>query len=237
MEKAGRDDRAVALKLASRVKGLANTMKNYRGKLQGMKRVGIVERKREEERRLQAFIDRDPARKAAAGDLLRHFAEVYDDMRRGAERNMIVSYLRSQVALLNIAATVHEAALERPKPDLERRAEYTDRNFPQTRKRLELAVDNACVPVDREILRELLLRASRLDGRLGIPFFDRALAGPDTDKAVAELIDGIYPGSRVLDRSGLAELLKMTPAELEAANDPAVTAAAALYPAVSELRR
>lgn len=237
MEKAGRDDRAVALKLASRVKGLANTMKNYRGKLQGMKRVGIVERKREEERRLQEFIERDPARRAAAGGLLGRFAEVYDDMRRDAERDMLVSYLRSQVALLNVAAAVHEAALERPKPDLERRAEYTDRNFPQTRKRLELAVDNAYVPVDKEILRELLLRASRLDGKLGIPFFDRALSGPDADKAVAGLVDGIYSGSRLLDRTGLAELLKMTPAELEASNDPAVKAAAALYPAVSELRK
>jgi hypothetical protein len=35
MEKMGNDDRSVSLKLDNRIKGLANTMKNYRGKLQG----------------------------------------------------------------------------------------------------------------------------------------------------------------------------------------------------------
>ena len=44
MEKMGAEDPAVALLHAARIKGLANTMKNYRGKLKGMKRLGLVER-------------------------------------------------------------------------------------------------------------------------------------------------------------------------------------------------
>ena len=64
MEKLGAADRGVALKHASRIKGLANTMKNYRGKLKGLKRLGLVDRRREQEAGLQAFILADPERRA-----------------------------------------------------------------------------------------------------------------------------------------------------------------------------
>ena len=69
MEKLGAADRGVALKHASRIKGLANTMKNYRGKLKGLKRLGLVDRRREQEAGLQAFILADPERRASYGAL------------------------------------------------------------------------------------------------------------------------------------------------------------------------
>src|SRR4030042_7004626 len=56
MKKMGPGDRGVALLHAARLQGLANTMKNYRGKLKGMKRLRLAEGRREEEEALQNFI-------------------------------------------------------------------------------------------------------------------------------------------------------------------------------------
>lgn len=48
MERAGKDDRATAMKFEPRIKGLANTMKNFRGKVKGLERLQLVQRKLDE---------------------------------------------------------------------------------------------------------------------------------------------------------------------------------------------
>jgi len=58
-EEKGEDDPEFALRISSRIKGLANVEKNYRGKMQGFKRLDLIEKKKEEENRLQEFINAD----------------------------------------------------------------------------------------------------------------------------------------------------------------------------------
>jgi hypothetical protein len=236
MEKMGQGDRAVALKHAARIKGLANTMKNYRGKLQGMKRVGIVARKKEEERLLEAFIAADPARKAGYSGLLGKFAAVYDEMRENAEYRLVMNYLRSNVNLLNFAATINEASLERPKKDLEREAEYMDRNFAQTKRRVGLALDNYYGPTDRAIFKELLLRGARLAPAQALPVFAAIAAASDKDKAAETLVANLYGRTRLHDKDFTLAALDRPAADLKVMSDPFVELAAALYPEYKKLK-
>ena len=236
MEKLGQADRAVALKHAARIKGLANTMKNYRGKLQGMKRVGIVAGKRDEERRLQAFIAADPAREARYGDLLPRFAAVYDEMRADAEFRLVLGSLRSNVNLLGFASTIHEASIERPKKDLEREPSYMDRNFPQTKRRLVLSLDNYYEPTDRAIFKALLLRLVKLPQGQKLPAFAAVASAGDKDRAAEDFVAGLYGRTRLADKAFTAAALDMSAADLKAANDPLIELAASLYPEYKKLR-
>ena len=52
LENLSKDNTEFELKFASRIKGLANTSKNYKGKLRGLKRINLVEQKRNEEKEL-----------------------------------------------------------------------------------------------------------------------------------------------------------------------------------------
>jgi hypothetical protein len=238
MEKMGEADRAVALKHAARIKGLANTMKNYRGKLQGMKRVGIVDRKKEEERLLESFIAADPARKARYSGLLPRFAAVYDEMRASAEYRMFLNYLRSNVNLLNFAAMIVEASLERPKKDIDREPEYMDRNFAQTKRRVELALDNYYEPTDRAIFKELLVRGARLAEGRALPVFAAvAAAAVKGEYAVEAFVADLYGRTRLHDRDFVMAALDKPAADLKVMNDPLVEVATALYPEYKKLRK
>jgi hypothetical protein len=228
MEKMGEGDRAIALKQAARIKGLANTMKNYRGKLQGMKRVGIVEHKKEEERLLESFIAADPARKARYSGLLAKFAAVYDEMRAHAQFRMVMGYLRSNVNLFNFAYAINEASLERPKKDIEREPAYMDRNFSQTKRRLGLALDNYYEPTDRTVFTELLARLGRLPGSRDLPEFD---------KAAAAFVADLYTRTRLADKAFTLAALDKPNADLKVMDDPLVKLAASLYPEYKKLRR
>ncbi|MFZ2053869.1 MAG: S46 family peptidase [Candidatus Aminicenantales bacterium] len=236
MEKMGAEDRGVALLHASRIKGLANTMKNYRGKLKGMKRLGLVERRREEEKALQQFIEADPKRRERYGTILADIAAVYEENRQTFDYEMVLGYLRGSVNLLGIASSVHEAAIERRKPDLERESAYMDRNFPRSKQRLLLGLRNYYEPTDKAVFRDLILRAAKLQAPSGIKPIDEALGGDFSEKAIGEYLERIYAGTKMSDSQFVEGLLEMTPEELAKVQDPFLDLARALYPAVRELR-
>ncbi|MBN2408234.1 MAG: S46 family peptidase [Candidatus Aminicenantes bacterium] len=236
MEKMGAGDRGVALLHASRIKGLANTMKNYRGKLKGMKRLGLVERRREDEKALQRFIEADLERRERYGTILTDIAAVYDDNRASFGSEAILGYLGSSVNLLGLASTVHEAGIERPKPDLEREPAYMDRNFPRVRQRLMLGLRNHYEPTDKAVFRELILKASKLPEASRIKPLDEALGGDFSETAIGGYLNKMYAGTRLNDSRFVEKLLEMTPGELAKVEDPFLDLARALYPDVLELR-
>jgi hypothetical protein len=215
MEKMGAEDRGVALLHASRIKGLANTMKNYRGKLKGMKRLGLVERRREEEKALQQFIEADPKRQERFGTILADIAAVYEEERATFEYEMVLGNMGRFVQMLGIASSVHEAAIERQKPDLERESAYMDRNFPRSKERLLLGLRNYYEPTDRAVFKELILRASKLPPAGRIKPLDEALAGDFSEKAIGEYLDRMYSGTKMSDSQFVEGLLQMTPADLD----------------------
>jgi hypothetical protein len=236
MEKMGADDRGVALLHAARIKGLANTMKNYRGKLKGMKRLGLVERRRAEEKALQSFIDAEAKRKSANGTILGDIAAVYDEMRAAFDYETVLDYLRGSVTLIGCAFTVNEAALERRKPDLEREPAYMDRNFPQTKERLLLSLRNYYEPTDRAIFKELLLRASRLKEPRRIRGVDDLIKMDFSEPAIDAYLNKAYGASGMNDAKFVEELLDKSPDQLAAVQDPFLDLARAIYPAVLEVR-
>jgi hypothetical protein len=236
MEKMGAKDRGVALLHAARIKGLANTMKNYRGKLKGMKRLGLVERRRGEEKELQAFIEADAKRKSANGTILAEIAAVYDEMRGAFEYESLLDYLRGSVNLIHFAFTVNEAALERRKPDLERESAYMDRNFPQTRQRLLLSLRNFYEPTDRAVFKELLLRASRLKGPRRVQAVDELFKGGFGEAEADAYLGRAYAESKMSDARYVEGLLDKSAEDIAAIRDPFLELARAIYPAVVEVR-
>jgi hypothetical protein len=159
MEEMGKNDRAIALKHDARIKGLANTMKNYRGKLLGMKRLHIVENKQAEEKLLQKFIDTDPQRKSVYGSVLEEIGKVYQDMTDHAAAEMVLDNLRSSSTLLSYGFTLYESGLELQKPDLERLPAYTDRNLNATKANLKQGLRNFYEPTEKAFNKHMVLKA------------------------------------------------------------------------------
>ncbi|MBN2432782.1 MAG: S46 family peptidase [Acidobacteria bacterium] len=230
MERLGAADRVAAIKLAARSKGLSNTWKNYRGKLKGIGEVNLLARRRRAERQLQEYIAAEPDRQAGYGDVLPEMEQIYREITATAPRELTLQYLVETPTLLGIAFQVNEAVLERQKPDLERRSEYMDRNFPQTRQRLELNLQNVVPAADRAILTEILNRAARLQDDQRIPAVDRLLSGGDAPQAIADFLDGAYARTRLTDPAYALALLRESPTTLPEQDDPFLTLAAALYP-------
>jgi len=236
MEKMGESDRSIALKHLSRIKGLSNTMKNYRGKLKGLMRIGLVDKKRDEEKVLQKFIGADEKRRAEYGDVLEKIGKIYEEVREQAEYELILDYLRRSVNMIYFGYSVYEASFELRKKDLERESAYMDRNFARTKQRLLLTLKNYYEPTDKVILKEMLKRAARLQGKYRIPAIDDIIKDDSSEKAIDDFIEKAYSQTTLKSALSLLEALKKSPKKLRKLEDPFVELAAALYPTYQKLK-
>ncbi len=235
MQQFSRGDRAIALKHDGRIKSLANVEKNYRGKLIGMKRLNLVEKKRAEERALQQFIAADSLRNATYGNLLQQIEGIYQQMRDQAERDLVLTYLLRSSTALNNAYTVYEAAIERQKKDLERSGAYMDRNFDRTKERVFLSLREYYEPSDRAIFKEMLLRAARLPADQQIPAIQKLIGSrKNPEQAIDRFLEKAYRRTRMTDEKALAECFQRSLEELKKLDDPFVQLALELYPTYKE---
>jgi hypothetical protein len=236
MEEIGKTDRAVALKHDARIKGLANTMKNYRGKLLGMKRLHLVEGKFEEEKALQQFIESDPKRKELYGTVLEDIGKIYREMSDWAPSELVLDYLRGSSVMLGYGFTIYESALELQKPDLERLSSYTERNLANTKRGLSQALRNYYEPTDKAFLKHMLMQAANLLEMQRIPAIDEILKGGSAEQAIDQFIQTAYARSKLNDEKIVIDSFGNKPAEVEQMDDPFVQLARVLYPTYLKLR-
>jgi hypothetical protein len=236
MEEIGKTDRAVALKHDARIKGLANTMKNYRGKLLGMKRLYLVEGKFEEEKALQQFIESDPKRKELYGTVLEDIGKIYREMSDWAPSELVLDYLRGSSMMLGYGFTIYESALELQKPDLERLSSYTERNLANTKRGLSQALRNYYEPTDKAFLKHMLMQAANLLEMQRIPAIDEILKGESAEQAIDQFIQTAYARSKLNNEKIVMDFFGKKPAEVEQMDDPFVQLARAFYPTYLKLR-
>ena len=69
------------LAIASDIKSINNTLKNFGGQIEGLKKLDVVARRRAQENALQTWIDADADRRAKYGDILPGITKLYEGVR------------------------------------------------------------------------------------------------------------------------------------------------------------
>lgn len=230
MEEAGRNDRAIAIKHANRIKSLANVEKRARGQLKGLNRAGLIERRQQQEAELRQFISADPQRQSQHGQLLDEIAAVYQEMSASAESEMLDRNFVDACRTLHLAYQVYDAAVERAKPDLDRESAYMDRNFAQTVQQLRLVQQDLDVPTDLKILTGLLEQLIQSSP-------DPARRRLQPAEVLGQPLDQWFAASPWSKADYLDQVLGKSPAELGNLPDPALKWVIAMYPRLTELRR
>ncbi len=239
MEDLGRGDRATALKFDARIKGLANTMKNYRGKLVGMKRLGLVATKRDEEAALQKYIDADPQRKATYGTALEQTGKVYAEMTGRAQYELALDTFTGtspMSQLVRIGNTVFDAGREMAKPSAERAAAYRDAALAETKKASAGNVGSYHEPAERLFLAKALTLAAQLPKDQRIAPIDERLRGDNSVQNVKRLVDEWVAATTLKTAEGLANAIGRSADDLARLNDPFVSLAKDLAPLAQKLR-
>jgi hypothetical protein len=238
IEEAGQDKRDVQIKYARIHSGLNNSLKNYQGKLEGMERIGLIEKKKKLEKKFLDWAAQDPERKKKYGSTISAM-EAY--MERAEKHNarssllgqMVSSYFGS--ALLSQAYTIYRTVMERQKPDIEREPSYQDRNIPYIKTGIELAERGYELATDRAFFKHQLKKLLALPADQ-LPEALRMLMAKKSEQSIEEYVDRLYDSTIIADPKKRLEMVDMKPDELLKLNDPFINLASKLETEMKSLR-
>lgn len=229
-----KEDPAGGLKVASLVKGLENTMKNYEGNVEGMNKTHFLDKKLAFEKEFLAWANSTPERKTKYGDILSKEKEQYDIIAKTYDRDNVLGILQSILSgtLNGVANSIYGLAREMEKPEEERQPGLTEEAIGQYADGLQYTYNDYYEPVDKALLLRALKMAETLPADQRIPELDRLLNKDGL--TLADWVEKAYKTSGISNLDYTRSLLGKSSSDLEKLDDPFLDIAAAIYPAAED---
>ncbi len=231
-----KNDKALALAVASRVQSLNNGLTKNRGVLEGLVKGGSLVKKEAAEKKLETWIAADPARRKKYGDILPALRALQSQSEKTRERDSALSALASASSYISAAQTLYRLSVERAKPDIERESGFQERDWTRIRESQDRLQRTLNVTADRALLRWAMGLAAALPADQRIPALDQAagltagLPKAAADAAVDAFLTRLFAGTKLGDRDFRLGLLEKTTADLMATKDSFILLAAQLEP-------
>ncbi|MEE8604062.1 MAG: S46 family peptidase, partial [Candidatus Aminicenantaceae bacterium] len=238
LEKASENNREIQIKYAGSIKGLNNSLKNYRGKIEGMENIAILDIKNDQEKKFLDWVKQDPDRQKKYANVLDDIEIFMKKYKIHSRKSDLLSQLVSSrlgSALLSQAHKIHRTVEERQKPDIEREPGFQERDLSDIKQRIELAERGYDLKTDRAFL------TYRLKSLVDYPWkqipeaFKNLLVKP-SNEAIERYVDNLYEKTSLADKAVCLKLLEMKPEELLRLDDPLLNLAADLEKEMKELR-
>lgn len=248
LDEVSRDNPETKIRVTNRVNSLNNGLTNNRGILEGLQRGGIMAKKRAQEEAFRAWIAAEPAARREFADALAALDRLQGEIRRTRSWDGAFTAVTGSDSpfmpgsLFGAAEAIHRLAIERVKADLDRDADYQERNWTRIREAQERLQRSLDLKADRALLRYGLQEALRLPADRRIAPLDAAIGlkpGMTEEQvraAVETLLDRLYAGTKLADREVRLGLLEKSAAEVAATKDSFLELATAFYP-LSEQQR
>jgi len=211
---------------------IQNSLKVYRGQLQGLKDNALIGRKLKEEEALRKSIAANPDRQKIYGDTWDAIAKAHQGLPSYIRERRIFDQAGGfNSTLFGFARTLVRLAAENQKPNAERLPEYTDAR----RASLELGLYSPA-PIHEDF--EKLKLADSLGFMVELlgadhPLVKQVLDGKTPEARADELIDG----TKLKDPAFRKQLAGGGQQAIEASTDPMIVLARLIDPKARELRK
>lgn len=214
-------DKAKQLAFANRIKGLANTMKNYQGKLKGLKKLNLVGQKFEEEKQLQNFIETDPNLRKQYGNVFNNIHRIYNEINSTAMADLWVRQITTFSPSISMATFVLNYVEEMQKPDAERRAPFQEKNLKQSLNQLQTLKAGHNGEFEKAMLMKMLMEASKYKQTSRVAAVDFLLEGNGvtTELAFKDFVEKSVLGSQIMKKEYFESLLTKKPEDILGSND------------------
>ena len=219
MQQTGFNDKSLEIKQAARVRKLANATKNYKGKLQGLERIGLIEQKREEEKQLQAYINSDPQLKDKYGRLLEKIDDYYKVVFSDVHRDLWFQQIYSSTNLLAAANVVNNLKIKLNEFDAAKRVSYLKENNSKIKASIDAFYTSYVEETDKRLLKRMLIDALKVPDNQRILGVDNLFKGKN-EKAVGPYIDKLYKSTQFKSKEFAMKIPDMTWEELFKLKDP-----------------
>ncbi len=226
MEDLSEGNTAAEIKYAGKIKSLANTTKNFKGKLQGFKRAGLTQQKKADELELEKFIAADPQLRAKYSDVIPKINSIYSEIIANAPRNMWYDFVYSTSPALQFAAAMdnYGDAYKNLKTDADRE-EFITKQKPRLEQMLNKYLGSYDRPFEEAAMEHMFKQARALDAGNRIKTVDELVK---TDEAVPAFVTDLYNKTAFNNPTAVKELFEKDITKLLLMEDEMITLASKL---------
>jgi Peptidase S46 len=232
LTKLGERNQASMIRLADRIFDLSNSLKSFEGNIRGLKRMNLVERKREEEAALVKWLDANPAMKARYGNVLSQFEALYQDTRSYSLKRSALGNLFSSGDLITALEFAYGRALDKEKPANQRQSQFNDPALQRMTARFGNGWGERDVEVEANMLAVALARLAKAPEGQKLPYAEKLFEGASgrTRRAAEiEFAKIAIENSKFKAFDEIKKLFNATAAEIRAVDDPALKLVVAAF--------
>lgn len=237
MEAIGKRDKATGLKLATRIKRNANVMKNYRGKLNGLKGIGLVAQKAKEDEALSQFINSDLELKSKFGNLMENIDHLYQQINSDAQRDLWFSQIYNSTSLLQVAKQINTFKSNLDAKPTSQKEAYFNANIESLKNTLNTVYDAFDMEVDKKLLKRMMSDATKLNSNQKVTAVDKVTSkGSNSENMINDFIIDSYNLSRLKDQQFVLNTLLRSIRSISDYNDAILLFERDLNKQIAELK-
>ncbi len=229
IEQEGEADAQARIRYASQLQSLKNSIKRYRGELEGLRRSHAVGVRQQDEAQMLAWLERQ----AAANTLRPQIDAVMALIAEGnaqRERDLLLGLMQSRTQLFSSALRLQRLAHERTRPDAERENGYQLRDEALIASTLRQVQRRYDPTVEKKLLGVLLTRYQQLPDAQRLTEFDMAFGR--TPVELAQTLDRIYATTKLGEEAQRLHWMGADAAAVANTDDSLLQLAAKLQPAL-----
>ena len=240
LERVGRGDPALRVKLQSAIFDLSNTLKNFDGSVTAMRRAGLADKKRADEAQFTRWLNADPARKTKYGEVLPSLEKAYEALTATAQRDLLLPQIFGASNLLGVTFLAQRVAAEKEKPESERNPALGAVAVARVRAQLDPIFADRNTTVERELLAYLLMKAAELPAGQRIDAVEKRfgnLQGEARRRAEEDFARSIVDNKRFSNAAGLSALFDLSATQLRELHEPLIEFASELGAEVQSVQQ
>lgn len=217
------------VKIQPTVGYLGNGLTRTRGLSDGLGKGGIAALREKEDAALAKWIDADPQRKKAFGDVTTQIGALIAERKKTREEDRALSTLMVG-EMLPAAMTIVRMAEERDKPDAERDPMFQERTWKRTEQRLARATSSYDRAIDQTLLGLALERIAKLPDA-DRPAFVTTIVGPKLDRAsIDKALANLFKTTLEDEKARIKLFQTAKKADLAKSKDPMIKLVMTLRP-------
>lgn len=221
LENVSEESKEMELKYVSWIKSLANVEKNYRGKMLGIKRISLLEKRYKQDEKLRQFINSKPELTEKYGALPGKIDKVYDRVFEKAKANLWFDNLYLLSPSVRLTGFLLDYAEEMKKPEEERESRFKPENIEKTKGNLDRRFSFFNEKVEKKFLSKMISDALVFPEPSRIKAVDKAAEGLDIIQ-IEKFVDENLVDPEFVSKESIFELLERKPERIENIEHPLV---------------
>jgi hypothetical protein len=212
----------MSLAYSTHIKRLSNTMKNYKGKIQGLRNTELLKTKQSEEAEIIKFIRSNPVINENYKNLFDDLEDVYSKEFDLAEANLWFGSLYRLSDDIKLARFVIQYAEEREKDNSERKSSFKDENIEKSLKSFDNTFKISMESIEKELLVKMILDSQMFSNTSRITAVDNNIEKNANKAEIVKFVEEKLLSSQISKKENFYELIKLSLDELNELDNPLI---------------